>query len=271
MAICAIIRGHDPREIPLADSPVNWTEQLILLLVSLVANVFSAFAGGGAGLIQFPALIFLGLPFGVALATHKVASVALGVGATLRHWREQSLEWNFSLFILATGLPGVVVGAAFILDVPDALARFSLGVLTIGLGVYSYLNKKLGLEHNPIHRTRRGYVIGGLGLFVVGVLNGSLTSGTGLFCTLWLVRWFGLDYRRAVAYTLVLVGLFWNGAGAITLGMLGEIRWSWLPALLLGSFTGGYLGAHWSIIKGNLWIKRIFEIITVLVGLKLLF
>jgi uncharacterized membrane protein YfcA len=65
------------------------------------------------------------------------------------------------------------------------------------------------------------------------------------------------------------VGLFWNGAGAITLGLLGEIRWSWLPALLLGSLVGGYLGAHWSIVKGNLWIKRAFEIVTVLVGLKL--
>jgi hypothetical protein len=223
---------------------VNWTEQLILLLVSLVANVFSAFAGGGAGLLQFPALIFLGLPFGVALATHKVASVALGVGATLRHLREKSLEWKFSLFILATGLPGVIVGAAFILDVPDALARFALGILTIGLGLYSFFNRQLGLTHAPIHRTRHGYAVGGLGLFAVGVLNGSLTSGT---------------------------GLFWNGAGAVTLGILGEIRWSWLPALLLGSLLGGYLGAHWSIIKGNLWIKRVFEVITLLVGLKLIF
>jgi uncharacterized membrane protein YfcA len=188
---------------------VNWTEQLVLLLVSLVANVFSAFAGGGAGLLQFPALIFLGLPFGVALATHKVASVALGVGATLRHVREKSLEWKFSLFILATGLPGVVLGAAYILDVPDAIARVALGILTIGIGVYSFLHKKLGLEHVPVHRTRQGFALGGAGLFAVGVLNGSLTSGTGLFCTLWLVRWFGLDYRRAVAYTLVLVGLLW--------------------------------------------------------------
>ncbi len=249
---------------------MNWTEQLVLFLVSLAANAFSAFAGGGAGLLQFPALIFLGLPFGVALATHKVASVALGVGATLRHVREKSLEWRFSLFILAFGLPGVVLGAAFILDVPDWMARIALGFLTIGLGIYSYLNKSLGLEHAPVHRTRRGHVLGGLGLFVVGVLNGSITSGTGLFCTLWLVRWFGLDYRRAVAYTLVLVGLFWNGTGAITLGVLGEIRWSWLPALLLGSLLGGYLGAHWAIVKGNLWIKRVFETVTVLVGLKLL-
>jgi len=62
---------------------MDLTEQLLLFIVSLVANLFSAFAGGGAGLLQFPALIFLGLPFGVALATHKVASVALGVGVTL--------------------------------------------------------------------------------------------------------------------------------------------------------------------------------------------
>ncbi len=250
---------------------MNWSEQLVLLLVSLVANVFSAFAGGGAGLLQFPALIFLGLPFGVALATHKVASVALGVGATLRHVREKSLEWKFSLFILIVGLPGVVIGAAFILDVPDRVARVALGGLTIGLGVYSFFNKQLGLRHAPIHRTLQGFLLGGFGLFLVGVLNGSLTSGTGLFCTLWLVRWFGLDYRRAVAYTLVLVGLFWNGVGAVTLGILGNIRWSWLPALLVGSLAGGYLGAHWSIVKGNHWIKGTFETITVLVGLKLIF
>jgi hypothetical protein len=248
---------------------VNWTDQVLLFLISLVANVFSAFAGGGAGLLQFPALIFLGLPFGIALATHKVASVALGVGATLRHLREKSLDWRFSLYILATGVPGVVLGAAFILDVPDAVARVSLGVLTMGIGVYSFLNKQLGLTYAPAHRTRHGYAWGGAGLFLIGILNGSLTSGTGIFCTLWLVRWFGLDYKRAVAYTLVLVGMFWNGAGAVTLGLLGNIKWSWVPVLLLGSVIGGYLGAHWSIVKGNLWIKRAFEIVTVLVGLKL--
>lgn len=250
---------------------MDWLEQLLLFAISLIANVFSAFAGGGAGLLQFPALIFLGLPFGIALATHKIATVALGVGATARHLRERTLERRFAAFVLATGLPGVVLGAAFILSVPDRIAQVSLGLLTIGLGVYSYLNRELGLAHEPKNRGRRGMVIGGAGLFFIGVLNGSLTSGTGLFCTLWLVRWFGLDYKRAVAYTLVLVGMFWNGTGAVTLTLLGEVKWEWLPVLLAGSLLGGYLGAHFAIVKGNLWIKRIFEIVTVLVGLKLIF
>lgn len=245
-------------------------EQLLLFAASLVANTFSAFAGGGAGLLQLPILIFLGLPFGIALATHKVASVALGVGATVRHLREGSLQRRFVLFILATGLPGVVLGASLILEVPGRFAEVALGVLTLSLGIYSFLKKELGQQAQLRNLQGRGLWIGGAGLFAIGALNGSLTSGTGLFVTLWLVRWFGADYKTAVAYTLVLVGLFWNGAGALTLGMLGEIRWDWLPALLAGSLLGGYLGAHLALSQGNRWIKRAFEVVTALVGIKLM-
>ena len=245
-------------------------EYLLLFIVSLIANAFSAFAGGGAGLLQLPALIFLGLPFSVALATHKLASVALGIGATTRHFRERTLEWRFSAIILASGLPGVVLGASLVLQLPDRVAELSLGILTAGLGIYSILSPNLGQRMESIHRTLSGYVIGGAVLFGIGILNGSLTSGTGLFVTLWLVRWFGLDYKQAVAYTLVLVGLFWNGSGALTLGLQGTIRWDWIPVLLIASLLGGYLGAHYSIMKGNRWIKRVYEGVTLLVGAKLI-
>jgi len=249
---------------------LDLVQQLWLFVISLVANLFSAFSGGGAGLIQLPALIFLGLPFSVALATHKVASVALGLGATLRHQREQGIDWRFAAFILACGLPGVVLGASIILSVPDRVAEIALGVLTTALGVYSVLRPSLGQDATPRHRNLSGFLIGGSVLFLIGALNGSLTSGTGLFVTLWLVGWFGLDYRGAVTYTLILVGLFWNGTGALTLGFLGDIAWDWLPALLLGSLIGGYLGAHLAIKKGNRWIKRGFEIVTLAVGAKLI-
>jgi hypothetical protein len=245
-------------------------DQFILFAASFAANWFSALSGGGAGLIQFPMLIFLGLPFGTALATHKVASVALGVGATFRHFRESTLERRFSLIILGAGLPGVVLGASTILHVPAQYAQFALGVLTLGLGLYSVFKPKLGLEHAPKNREGRALVSGVVGLFVVGFLNGSITSGTGLFLTMWLIHHFGLDYKRAVAYTLVLCGLVWNGTGALVLGYLGTIAWDWMPALLLGSVIGGYLGSHYALKKGNRWIKRAFEIVTILIGLKLI-
>lgn len=249
---------------------MNVVDQFILFLVSLVANTFSAFSGGGAGLIQFPILLFLGLSFGVALATHKVASVALGLGAILRYMRTSKLERQFVVLMLISGLPGVVIGGSLILLVPDRWAEIALGVLTGGLGIYSILKSDLGQHNTEKHRDICGMCLGGLMLFLLGILNGSLTSGTGLFVTLWLVGWFGLDYQRAVAYTLILVGLFWNGAGAITLGVLGDIYWQWIPALVLGSLAGGFLGSHLAIKHGNRWIKRAFELVTLCISLKLI-
>jgi len=246
-------------------------DQLVLFLVALSANTFSAFAGGGAGLLQLPILIFLGLPFSIALATHKVASVALGIGASVRYLREDRLEFKLSALMLACGIPGVLLGASLILQIPERIAEVSLGILTIALGLYSIWQPSLGQVHQAQRRDKKGYFIGGLVLFAIGVLNGSLTSGTGLFVTLWIIQWFGLDYRRAIAHTLILVGFFWNGSGAVTLGILGEIYWSWLPVLVFASVLGGYLGAHLAILKGNRWIKHLFELMTFLVGFKLIF
>jgi len=172
--------------------------------------------------------------------------------------------------LLLSGVPGVILGANIILNIPDRVAEFALGALTAALGVYSWRKKSFGQTHDPRRHSRSGYAVGSAVLFTIGILNGSLTSGTGLFVTIWLVSWYGLDYKHAVAYTLVLVGMFWNGAGALTLGLLGDIKWSWLPALLFGSLLGGYFGAHLAIVSSNRAIKRIFELITLLVGIKLM-
>jgi uncharacterized protein len=245
-------------------------DHLGLVLIALVANGLSALAGGGAGLLQLPALIFLGLPFPVALATHKIASVALGIGASVRHLRQSTFEVRRVALVLATGLPGVVLGAMLVIEIPPRAGEIALGALTIGLGWYSWRRPQLGQQMVVVAGGAAHALNGALGLFLIGVLNGSLTSGTGLMVTLWLVRWYGLSYTQAVAYTLVLVGLFWNGTGALVLGTLGEVRWAWLPALLIGSFVGGYLGSSLALHYGNRLVKRVFEVVTVLTGLALL-
>ena len=244
--------------------------QIGLGLISFLANALSAFAGGGAGLVQLPALILLGLPFAMALATHKVASVALGIGAASRHWRERTLNGSITLLMVGCGLPGVWLGARIVLGLPDRWTTTALGVLTLGLGIYSSRRPSLGQKDAELAMTKRRAVLGGSGLFAIGILNGSLTSGTGLFVTLWLVSWFGLSYTRAVAHTLILVGLLWNGTGALVLGIGGDIRWDWLPVLVVGSLVGGYAGAHLSLERGSELVKRGFELLAFTMGVSLL-
>ncbi len=144
---------------------MDFAEQLLLLIISYLANTLSALAGGGAGLLQFPVLLFLGLSFGTALATHKIASVALGVGATIRHMREGSLDLRFAGFILLCGLPGVVLGATLILQLPESWAVLALGCLTTALGLYSRFKKELGMQLELRNRDIQGMIIGGSEFF----------------------------------------------------------------------------------------------------------
>ena len=244
--------------------------QIVLGILSVFSNFISALSGGGAGLIQLPALLFLGLPFPKALATHKVASVALGLGASIPHFKRNNLQINYALLILLPGIPGVLFGSYTSSILPTNLSTIILGFLTLLLSFYSINNKKLGGSNNIILISYKRILFGSAGLFIIGFLNGYLSSGTGLFVTLWMITIFNFSFSLAVAYTLIYVGIFWNGIGAISLGMTGNIIWGYVPILIFGSLVGGYFGACFSIIKGSKFIKFVFEFVSCSVGISLL-
>ncbi|WP_428772080.1 sulfite exporter TauE/SafE family protein [Vibrio sp.] len=250
---------------------MDWLNSLILLFGSLVANTLASLSGGGAGLLQFPLLIFLGLPFSVALGTHKVASVALGLGAAYSHLKAKTVNLNAALYLIATGTVGVILGANLVINIPEQLARTLLGLMILALGIYSRMKKQLGQQESPQHRDSVGWFVGGLMLALIGVINGSLTAGSGLLVTLFLVRWFGYSYKQAVALTMICVGIFWNGIGGWAVAQAGApIYWPWIPLLLFSSFVGGGLGAYIAHKSSNRHIKIAFEILTFAVGIKLI-
>ena len=244
--------------------------QVALGFVSLFSNFLSALAGGGAGLIQLPALLFFGLPFSNALATHKVASVALGIGASIPHFRNRNLNLRYGLLILIPGIPGVLLGVKTVLIVPTRFSTALLGFLTLLISFYSFKNSKLGSENSSKSFNLKNIIVSSLGLFIIAFLNGYLSSGTGLFVTVWMMTLFNLSFSVSIAYTLIFVGIFWNGVGAFSLGLHGNVVWNCLPVLIIGSLSGGYLGASLSIIKDSTYIKFIFELVCLCVGISLL-
>ena len=244
--------------------------QVFLGIISFASNFISALSGGGAGLIQLPALLFFGLPFSKALATHKVASVALGLGASFPHLKRNTIQRGYVLLILVSGIPGVLLGSYMASILPSEFSSILLGLLTLLLSFYSINNKKLGSSSQGLSIRKLRLLIGSLGLFIIGFFNGYLSSGSGLFVTIWMITIFKLSFSVSVAYTLILVGIFWNGVGALSLAINGNIIWKFIPVLVFGSVVGGYFGANFSIIKGSKFIKIVFEIVSFSVGISLL-
>ena len=91
------------------DSSSN--KNIAIFLISFLSNTFSAISGGGAGLLQLPGLILFGIPYHQALASHKLATVALGIGGSLRNYKSLRNDIWVAWQILIFGLPGVIFGA----------------------------------------------------------------------------------------------------------------------------------------------------------------
>ena len=70
--------------------------------------------------------------------------------------------------------------------------------------------------------------------------------------------------------TFFTVGIFWNFVGAVFLARIGSVPLNLLIVLIIGSFTGGFFGAHLSKLNGNIIIKKTFITGCILVGISLL-
>ncbi len=247
----------------------SFYKSISIFLVSFFSNTFSAISGGGAGLIQLPALIFFGVPYSQALATHKLATVALGLGGSLRNYKSLKNDVYVAWQILIFGLPGVILGASVVDFISEEYLYLLLGIISVLLALYSFIKSDLGIlsqniQLNLIHKIR--FIIF---IFLIGILNGSISSGTGLLVTILLIKNLGMDFMRAVSLTFLTVGIFWNLIGAMFLSRVGSVSPNILFLLIVGSFLGGFFGAHLSKLKGNKLIKNTFTMICFFVGISL--
>ncbi|MDC3167582.1 sulfite exporter TauE/SafE family protein [Prochlorococcus sp. AH-716-D23] len=241
-----------------------------IFLISFFSNTFSAISGGGAGLLQLPALILSGVPYYQALASHKLATVALGIGGSLRNYKSLGNDISVAWQILIFGLPGVILGSSIVEYISENYLYLILGIISILLAFYSFLKPDLGLSSgdNKLNFAQKIRFL--IFIFLIGILNGSISSGTGLLVTILLIKTFEMDFLRAISMTFFTVGIFWNFVGAVFLARIGSVPSSILIILIIGSFTGGYFGAYLSKLNGNVLIKKTFITVCIFVGTSLL-
>ena len=111
---------------------------IYIFLISFFSNTFSAISGGGAGLLQLPALILSGVPYYQALASHKLATVALGLGGSLRNYKSLKNDIYVASQILFFGLPGVIFGASIVEFISEQYLYLILAIISILLAFYSF-------------------------------------------------------------------------------------------------------------------------------------
>ncbi|MDE3202139.1 MAG: sulfite exporter TauE/SafE family protein [Acidobacteriota bacterium] len=216
------------------------------LLLGFFIAALIAMTGVGAGTVTAPLLIvFLGVPIPEAVGTALAYSAVVKlIVVPVQIWRK-NVEWRTLGVMLATGVPGVILGAILfrrvVADEQNAvwlyLALGSMIALSSGWHIYRHFRP------NPKLNAGRAYKPGLLAAIMlpVGAEVGFSSSGAGALGTLSLMGLTPLETRRIVGTDLAF-GLVLSLLGGGMHLSYGGLDSGLLTQLIIGGVFGALVG-----------------------------
>jgi len=241
------------------------TQSLLLIGVGVIAGFLNTLAGGGS-LLVLPALIYTGLDGAVANGTNRVAVVAQSASSVYGFFRKGYADLRTSLTLSLFALPGALLGAYAGTKIGGDLFNKILGGLMIAL--IFFMSRKPARPAVPV--SPKHPALGALLMVGVGFYGGFIQAGVGFFIMAVLHRVMGMDLVRVNMHKVFITGFYTIFALAV-FALEGQVVWLTGVILAMGNATGGWIGAHYAVKKGEGAIRIILNITLIGMALDLLF
>jgi len=257
---------------------MDWTVYLLLFAAGTAAGIINTVAGGGS-VLTLPALIFAGVPAGIANATIRIGIIAQNITAVRQFRRGGVHEWPFTWRTTVVGLAGSIVGAVLAAHIPDEQFERILGFLMLALLPLTLkkVPRASGADANPaalldawspLSSRNRLLMLGSF--FALGVYGGFLQAGIGIMILLVLQHTIHMPLVLGNYVKLVFVMAATMVALAVFVAQGIEIEWVAGLVLSAGQILGAYAGSWVAIRRGEQWIRGVMVFSILLSSGKLL-
>lgn len=220
--------------------------------------------GVGGGALMTPSLIFLGVEPLVAVGTDLFYATVTRVFGVFFHQRKGRMRYDIALRLLAGSVPAIILGGVLLRwidrEVLNEYLTVLLGIVLVASAVLSLLKDEI---HVPI-RPRWAYVY--LLGFVVGLTVQFTSVGAGVIVSFTLMNVARLDPRDVVGVVIV-YGLALSGFSFLNYASIGRVNYGLAEALILGTIPGVYLGTHVNRSVDREKLKKVINVIILLIGL----
>jgi len=241
---------------------------IIILTVGLAGGFFNTFIGAGS-LLSIPVLILLGLPPHTSVATNRLGVIGSDIAGWYGFHVKKMIDYRAGIILAVPTLIGAIIGANLVLEVDEARLKKIIGFITFVILIFIMIRPKMGIEHIKTDLKNYHYINAVIIGFIVGIYGGFYGAGAGTLLIYILILFFGATFMES-AGTHALANLCFSATAASIFAYKGMINYAWVVPLFIGSFIGSYMSAYYSDKIGNIWIKRLFFVVVIVVVLKLL-
>jgi uncharacterized membrane protein YfcA len=247
---------------------MNIINLIVIFVIGMLTGSFSTLVGGTA-LFTIPALIFLGLSPQTAIATSKLGLIGVNIAGWYKFHQKRMINYKISFIICIPIILGSILGANLVLQINEGLLRKIIGILTLLILAFTIIKPKMGIEKANDAVKNHEYIIGAVLGFFLGIYSGFYSGGAGIFLAYILVLLFRQTFLE-IAATRKIPHFFSAVMSGAIFAVHGVIIYSMGISLFLGIFLGSYIGAPYSDKIGNVWIKRLFFVIVLIMAIKLI-
>ncbi len=221
---------------------------LSLVILGVFIGLLSGMFGFGGSSISTPLLrIFLNVPPYLALGSPLPMTLFSSSIATYNYNKNGEVDWQTTLKLLVTIIPGSIIGAYLTAYIPGK----TLMILTAIFLLYISIRFVIGSSEKREVKGKIWIYVSG---FVIGLLSGLLANGGGILVTPVLVL-LGMAMKRAIGTSLALV-LLGTIPSILIHWYLGHIDWIITAFLIIGAFPGSYIGARITISIDSKKVKK---------------
>lgn len=239
---------------------------LLVLVIGVTAGFVDSTVGSG-GLISIPFLIFLGLPPQVAIATDRLGLVGQTLASLIKFWKAGKIVWKYVPILTALALAGSSIGANILLNIDPQIFQKVIGVILLISLMLFFLKRNIGLQRQATTKLKK--IVGFLLYFLLTVFAGFFGAGAGPLFGYTYMFFLGLTVIETKATDTIPWVVLSLSSFAI-FASRGIVDYQKGVFLLVGMAIGGYLGAHFTLKIGDLWVRRIFVLFVIISGIKLL-
>ena len=233
--------------------------QIPLMLVTGAFAGFLNIVAGGGSLLTLPLLRFLGLAAPMANGTNRVAIVIQNATGIAGFRRKGVSDFRYSALLAAPAVFGAWIGAEIANRIADRAFDRILASIMIAVLILTVFNPTKKLKGGGENLSALRKTVSMVVFFFVGVYGGFIQAGVGFLIipALTVINGFDLVRTNAIKifvvffYTIVALGAFVKE---------GNVHWSLGFTLAIGNATGAWFGSHWSVDKGEKWIKIVLVV-----------